>query len=265
MEEILAAVRAEIFAEARRMASAIRDIYMIPAPYLSLFFENCVERSRDISLGCVYNNFGFHGTGLATAVDSLAAVEQAVFAEGLAPQELLRAMDADFAGADALRYHLANECPKFGDDDGRADRFASILLADFADALRGLTNERGGCFRPGTGSAMYYISHAEALGATADGRRAETPLPANYAPSLGVKLRGPVSLIRSFTKPDLARHQWRAADHRIQRCGDENEDSLEGSRAGARVHPARRSPAAVQHAQPRPAAGRAGHPENHKT
>ncbi len=205
MEEILAAVRAEIFAEARRMASAIRDIYMIPAPYLSLFFENCVERSRDISLGCVYNNFGFHGTGLATAVDSLAAVEQAVFAEGLSPQELLRAMDADFAGADALRYHLANECPKFGDDDGRADRFASILLADFADALRGLTNERGGCFRPGTGSAMYYISHAEALGATADGRRAETPLPANYAPSLGVKLRGPVSLIRSFTKPDLAR------------------------------------------------------------
>ena len=65
MEEILAAVRAEIFAEARRMVSAIRDIYMIPAPYLSLFFENCVERSRDISLGCVYNNFGFHGTGLA--------------------------------------------------------------------------------------------------------------------------------------------------------------------------------------------------------
>lgn len=101
----------------------------------------------------MYNNFGFHGTGLATAVDSLAAVEQAVFAEGLAPQELLRAMDADFAGADALRYHLANECPKFGDDDGRADRFASILLADFADALRGLTNERDGCFRPGTGSA----------------------------------------------------------------------------------------------------------------
>ena len=31
------------------------------------------------------------------------------------------------------------------------------------------------------------------------------PLPANYAPSLNVKLSGPVSLIKSFTKPDLNR------------------------------------------------------------
>lgn len=31
------------------------------------------------------------------------------------------------------------------------------------------------------------------------------PLPANYAPSLNVRLNGPVSLIRSFTKPDLVR------------------------------------------------------------
>ena len=30
------------------------------------------------------------------------------------------------------------------------------------------------------------------------------PLPANYAPSLNIRLKGPVSLIKSFTKPDLA-------------------------------------------------------------
>ena len=29
------------------------------------------------------------------------------------------------------------------------------------------------------------------------------PLPANYAPSLNIRLNGPVSLIKSFTKPDL--------------------------------------------------------------
>jgi formate C-acetyltransferase len=41
------------------------------------------------------------------------------------------------------------------------------------------------------------------LGATADGREAGVPLPANYAPSLNIRLNGPVSLIKSFTKPDL--------------------------------------------------------------
>ena len=71
--------------------------------------------------------------------------------------------------------------------------------------MEGLTNERGGIIRAGTGSAMYYIFHANELGATDDGRRAGVPLPANYTPSLNIKLNGPVSLIKSFTKPDLTR------------------------------------------------------------
>jgi formate C-acetyltransferase len=75
----------------------------------------------------------------------------------------------------------------------------------FADAVADLKNERGGGFRAGTGAAMYYIWHARELGATADGRRAGTPLPANFAPSLNVKLNGPVSILRSFSKPDFKR------------------------------------------------------------
>ena len=69
--------------------------------------------------------------------------------------------------------------------------------------MKGLKNERGGIVRAGTGSAMYYTFHANELGATADGREAGVPLPANYAPSLNIRLNGPVSLIKSFTKPDL--------------------------------------------------------------
>ena len=79
------------------------------------------------------------------------------------------------------------------------------LLDVFADAVRGRRNERGGVVRAGTGTAMYYVSHAASLGATADGREAGVPLPANYAPSLNLRLNGPVSLIKSFTKPHLSR------------------------------------------------------------
>ena len=114
-------------------------------------------------------------------------------------------MDDNFQGEGELRHRLQFDCPKMGNDDDAADGYAVRLLDMFSRAVEGLRNERGGCVRAGTGSAMFYIRHAQALGATADGREAGVPLPANYAPSLNVRLDGPVSLIRSFTKPDLVR------------------------------------------------------------
>lgn len=204
MEMLKREIRQAIFTNVRRTLAMCRNLYVIPAPYLSLFFDGCVENAKDISLGCTYNNWGLHGTGLAAAADMMAAVEQTVFGEKLSPDTLLSAMEANFEGHDALRHRLKN-APKMGNDDDRADKHAIWLLDTFADAVQGLTNERGGCVRAGTGSAMFYIFHAYELGATADGRERGTPLPANYAPSLNVKLSGPVSLIKSFTKPNLGR------------------------------------------------------------
>ncbi|MGN0777392.1 MAG: pyruvate formate lyase family protein [Candidatus Ventricola sp.] len=205
MDALRREIREAIFASVRETLAERRNLYVIPSPYLSLFFDGCVEKERDISLGCTYNNWGLHGTGLAPAADMMAAVEQLVFGGEITAQTLVSAMDADFVGHEALHNRLKTACPKMGNDDDRADRHAVWLLDTFADSVRGLTNERGGCVRAGTGSAMYYIFHANELGATADGREAGVPLPANYAPSLNVKLSGPVSLIKSFTKPNLGR------------------------------------------------------------
>ena len=205
MDALKREIRRAIFASVRETLAQRKNLYVIPSPYLSLFFDGCVEKGRDISLGCTYNNWGLHGTGLAPAADMMAAVEQMVFGGEISAQELVAAMDADFAGHEALHSRLKTACPKMGNDDDRADRHAVWLLDTFADSVAGLTNERGGCVRAGTGSAMYYIFHANELGATADGREAGVPLPANYAPSLNVKLSGPVSLVKSFTKPDLSR------------------------------------------------------------
>ena len=41
------------------------------------------------------------------------------------------------------------------------------------------------------------------IGASCDGRRKSEPFSANYSPSLYAKIRGPVSILESFTKPDL--------------------------------------------------------------
>ena len=204
MDALKAEVRRAIFESVRRTMAERRNLYVVPSPYLSLFFEGCVEKARDISLGCTYNNWGLHGTGLAAAADMLAAVEQVVYGEGVPAGTLLAAMDANFEGYEAL-HHRLKSAPKMGNDDDRVDKHAAWLLDTFADAVQGLKNERGGIVRAGTGSAMFYIFHANQLGATADGRERGVPLPANYAPSLNVKLNGPVSLIKSFTKPFLFR------------------------------------------------------------
>ena len=205
LEDVKARVREAIFADVRRTLEERRNLYVIPSPWLSLFFEGCLEADRDISLGCKYNNWGLHGTGVAPAADMLAAVQQEVFEGGTPAQTLLDAMAANFEGYDELRDRLKFHCPKAGNDDDRADALMAWLLDAFADAVAGLKNERGGIIRAGTGSAMYYIFHANELGATADGREAGVPLPANYSPSLNIRLNGPVSLIKSFSKPNLRR------------------------------------------------------------
>ena len=199
-------VRAEMRAECDRLAADLHDLYIFPAPFVSLMMDGCIDRARDTALGGKYNNFGFHGTGVSTAADSMAAIHQAVFVERLVSAEtLIRAVQADFVGFEELQARLRNEIPKMGNDDDRADGEAVFLLDAFADALDGRTNERGGVFRAGTGSAMFYLAHAAETPATADGRSHGEPFGANYSPSLYAKTGGPVSIVRSFTKPHLER------------------------------------------------------------
>ncbi len=205
MAELKEIIKEDIFRRVRETVENCKNLYAVPSPYLSLFFDGCVEKGKDIADGCTYNNWGLHGTGLACAADMLAAVEQQVFSGKVKPEELIAAMQADFDGYDELRDTLKNHCPKMGNDDDNVDKYACWLLETFSEAVKGLKNDRGGIIRAGTGSAMYYIFHASEMGATADGREAGVPLPANYAPSLNIKLNGPVSLIKSFTKPDLSK------------------------------------------------------------
>jgi formate C-acetyltransferase len=90
-----------------------------------------------------------------------------------------------------------------GLDNDEADAVGTALLNSFAEGLKGYRNERGGIWRAGTGTAMYYIFHAKDLPATPDGRNAGEVLPANFTPSMFLKQNGPVSVMRSFAKPDL--------------------------------------------------------------
>ena len=200
-------VKAEFKAEVQRRADALvekyRHVEILPGPFVSVISTDCIKKARDISKGAKYNNFGIHGTGIAVAVDSLASVRELVFEKKLVTlPDLVSLLDSDFAGRDDIRA-AAKGAPKMGNADARADDLAKWLIDFWGHAFDGKKNDRGGIFRPGTGSAMYYIWHTRDVPASADGRLKGEPLSANYAPSLDVPVKGPVSVVRSFTEPDL--------------------------------------------------------------
>ena len=204
-DSFLAEVKKNILAECDRLTSMTKGLYLMPSPFQSVLMTNCIEEGKDISEGTKYNNYGFHGAGVSTAADSIAAVRKCVYEDkSISPDLLLKALEADFEGYADVRNKLL-AVPKMGHNDDYVDGIAVQLLDWFADGLEGKHNDRGGIFRAGTGSAMYYIWCSSELGATADGRKAGAPFAANFSPSLDVPIEGVLSVIQSYTKPHLTR------------------------------------------------------------
>jgi len=204
-EDLKAAFKDELFRRADAMQKLYAHVEVLPGPFVSVISTGCIAKARDLCKGAKYNNFGIHGTGIAVAVDALAAVRELVFEKKLATMdEVVKMMDTDFADRPDL-LAAARNAPKMGNDDKLADDVAVWLIDTWAAALAGRKNDRGGIYRPGTGSAMYYIWHANELPASADGRLKGHPFSANYAPSLDVPVKGPLSVIKSFTEPDLGK------------------------------------------------------------
>jgi formate C-acetyltransferase len=214
-DAILKGVEADLRAQVNVLAEASRKLFLPPAPYYSVLMDGCLERGRDLSLGAKYNNFGIHGATSSNAADALAAVKTLVFDEKkVSPERLLRALETDFAEDEALRKELRENAPKVGNYDERADAFLVKLFDMFADACAAVGgNGRGGRYRPGSGSAMYYVWLARghdgmrepAVGATADGRKAGEYFSSSLAPSPGVFVRGPFSVLQSFGRIDYRR------------------------------------------------------------
>lgn len=199
-EQFMSSVRKEIGAECEAMCARIDNFWFVPSPFMNVMMD-C-----DVYTGGKYNNFGFHGTGIATAADSLAVIKKYVFEEkSVTKSQLIEAVDSDFEKHSSLLAKFRYEAPKFGNNDDYADSLAVELLDIFSDSLEGRTNCRGGRYRAGTGSAMYYLWHANEIGASPDGRRKGEAFGTNFSASLFAKLNGPVSIISSFAKPHFDR------------------------------------------------------------
>jgi pyruvate-formate lyase len=215
-EDILDRTREHIAGQVRERTAPYERLSWAPAPWYSVLMTDALERGVDHGRGAKYRNLGIHGAAAASAADSLAAVRHHVFESGdIDGAELIRALDDDFVGHDALRRRLAEESPRVGLNDPLVDRLLVRLYDWLADACEAEVDRCGSVVRPGTGTAMYYLWLARGrsdgplpepvVGATADGRRRGDPFGANLAPTPGTRLRGPISVLQTYSRIDYGR------------------------------------------------------------
>lgn len=197
-EAFLEKVREEIQKECDGICDGIKNLWFVPSPFMNILIDGGIYE------GAKYNNFGLHGTGVATAADSLAVISKYIYDEKrFTKEELIEAVDSDFAVHSEMLPILRFEAPKMGNNEELPDNMTVWLLKTFSDSVKGKTNCRGGVYRAGTGSAMFYLWHANEIGASPDGRRNGEPFGTNFSASIFAKIKGPLSIIQSFTKPDF--------------------------------------------------------------
>lgn len=200
VQDMKIAVAREIRREAGAIMDKVQNVWFVPSPFMNVLYNN-----RNIANGAKYNNFGMHGTGISCGADSMAALEKYVFTEKRWPlSRVIAALDKDFAGEDEMCAALRYEAPKCGRDDVAGD-YLVYLTEAFSSSLAGRKNCRGGIWRAGTGSAMFYLWHAAALPASPDGRRKDEPFAANYSVSIFASIQNPIDVVRTMTRPDLAK------------------------------------------------------------
>lgn len=179
----------------------------LPVPFLSLLVEDCIKNGKDYNCGGArYNTTYIQGVGLGSITDILTSIKYNIYDNGKYTwEEINKALEADFDGFDQLRYDLIYNTPKYGNDDDYADQQAVIAFEVYYDAVNGRPSLRGGVHRINMLPTTSHVYFGSVTGATADGRKAFTPLSEGISPSQGADSQGPTSVIRSASKIDHLR------------------------------------------------------------
>lgn len=179
----------------------------LPAPFLSLLIDDCVEKGWDYNAGGArYNTSYIQGVGTGTVTDSLAALKYHVFEQSnIGIEEFIAAMKNDFRNYESFRRQLLEETPKYGNDDDFADKVLREVFEMFYNSVDGRKNTKGGYFRINLLPTTSHVYFGKKTGATPDGRKAHSPLSEGISPVQGADRKGPTAVIKSAAKLDHVR------------------------------------------------------------
>ena len=197
-DDFLNCVKKQIQKDVDANCNAVNNLHFVCAPLLDGLMEYKDNKPK-------YINYGMHGVGISTGVDSLTAVQKHIYEDAdITKQELIDAVDTNYQNSPELLHLLRYETEKLGSNEDTSNANLVFLLNSYSDYLNNKSNDVNGIWRAGTGSAMYYLWCADEIGASPDGRIAKEPLATNYSVSLFADVN-PFSLVSSLTKPDLSK------------------------------------------------------------
>jgi pyruvate formate-lyase/glycerol dehydratase family glycyl radical enzyme len=199
----------------------------LPVPFLSLLVEDCISNGKDYnSGGARYNTSYIQGVGLGSITDILTSVRYNIYdKKNYTWAELNQAIGADFNRFEQVRYDLIYNTPKYGNDDDYADQQAVTVFEIYYDAVNGRPSTRGGVHRINMLPTTSHVYFGSVTGATADGRKAFTPLSEGISPSQGVDSQGPTAVIKSASKIDHLRTGGTLLNQKFSPQFFEDEDS----------------------------------------
>ena len=179
----------------------------MPCPFLSLLIDDCIAKGRDYhDGGARYNTTYIQGVGVGTLTDALTALKYHVFdQQTFTLDQMLALLDVDFQGEERNRQLLLNRTPKYGNDDAYADEVMVRIFEMYFNAVDGRRNTKGGEYHINLLPTTVHIYFGSVTGATADGRKAYTPLSEGVSPVQGADRHGPTAVLRSVAKMDHAR------------------------------------------------------------
>ncbi len=178
-----------------------------PAPFLSLFIDDCIENGMDYySGGARYNTTYIQCTGLGTITDCLATLKKHVFEEHkYTMNKILKACADNFEGEEKMRQYIRNRTPFFGNDDEYADTIAVKVYDDLVATIEGRPNTRGGKTYLNMLSTTCHNYFGSVCGATPNGRLAHFAISDGTSPSHGSDSRGPTAVVKSLGKLDQSK------------------------------------------------------------
>ena len=172
-------------------------------PLLSCFVNDCLARGTDIERGGArYNWIMPSFVGMANLVDSLYALKKVVYDEkSYTVCELKKILDDNFEGNEALRLHLLEDIPKYGNDIDEIDRYFSKFTSHIiAECKKYRSEYTAGNLIPSVFCWVMHERFGRDTGATPDGRLCGFPLGDGSGPCQGREMKGPTASILSSTK-----------------------------------------------------------------
>jgi len=179
----------------------------MPAPYMSVLMDDCIEKGRDYhNGGARYNPTYIQGVGLGTLTDALTAVRYHVYdRKALSMAQMLEAVRTNFEGREPLRRQLATATPAYGNDDDYADAVAEDVFNAYYDILNGRPNTKGGKYRVNLLPTTVHVYFGSVTGALPNGRKAGAALSEGISPTQGADVKGPTAVLNSAARIDHVR------------------------------------------------------------